>query len=340
MSKDKNEKNNNFQNEGNKPKKKNTVKIVVLSLFFLLVLGIGAGATYVYSTLNKMDIKKIAQDDESLGIEEENKDAFKDGILNIALFGVDSREHDNTGRSDSIIVATIDTKHDKIKLTSLMRDSYVEIDGHGKTKLTHAYAYGGPTLAIKTINENFGLNIKDYVTVNFDNLAEIIDDLGGVSIDIKPYEVEEVNNYAKNVAEISGKEYKPVHAGMQVLNGAEAVGYARIRYVGNGDYERTERQRAVLDAIINKLSAIKPSEYPEMVNKLLPYVETNLTPSKIISIATSVAKTGIPPVENMRFPLDGYCEGKMIDGVWYLTFNEAKTKEQIQNYIFNDIKPQ
>ncbi|MGV2645077.1 LytR family transcriptional regulator, partial [Clostridium perfringens] len=97
----------------------------------------------------------------------------------------------------------------------------------------------------------------------------------------KPYEVKEVNNYAKNVAEIAGREYTPVSEGEQVLNGAQAVGYSRIRYVGDGDYERTERQRNVLDAIIKKLSALKPSEYPETIKKLLPYVETNLTPSKI-----------------------------------------------------------
>lgn len=339
MSQGKHAKNNNSNSKSNAPKKKSKVKVIVLTLFFLLLIGIGLGATYVYSTLNKMDIKKIAQDDKSLGIDESNKDLFQDGILNIALFGVDSRDHNDVGRSDAIMIATIDTKHDKIKLTSLMRDSYVEVDGHGKTKLTHAYAYGGPTLALKTINENFGLDVKDYVTVNFDNLAKIIDDIGGVSINMKSYEVNEVNKYVENVAQITGTEYKPVHEGEQVLNGTQAVGYSRVRYVGDGDYERTERQRNVLDAIIKKLSALKPSEYPETVKKLLPYVETNLTPSKILSIANSVASTGIPPVENMRFPLDGYCKGEMIDGVWYLTFDEAKTKEQIQDYIYKDVNP-
>lgn len=339
MSQGKHTKNNNPNNKSNTPKKKNKLKVIILTLFFVLLVSIGLGATYVYSTLNKMDIKKIAQDDDSLGIDKDNKDLFQDGILNIALFGVDSRDHNDVGRSDAIMIATIDTKHNKIKLTSLMRDSYVEVDGHGKTKLTHAYAYGGPTLALKTINENFGLNVKDYVTVNFDNLAKIIDDIGGVSINIKPYEVNEVNKYVENVAQITGTEYKPVHEGEQVLNGTQAVGYARVRYVGDGDYERTERQRNVLDGIIKKLSTLNVTEYPETINKLLPYVETNLTPSKILSIATSVASTGIPPVENMRFPLDGYCKGEMIDGVWYLTFNEQKTKEQIQNYIYKDVNP-
>lgn len=331
MSKDDNFKNNDTQ----KPKKKNKLKIIVLTLFFLLLIGIGLGATYIYSTLNKMDIKKIAQDDESLGIDKENEDIFQDGILNVALFGVDSRDHNNTGRSDAIIIATVDTKHDKLKLTSLMRDSYVDVDGHGMTKLNHAYSYGGPTLALKTINENFGLNIKDYVTVNFDSLAEIINHLGGVTIDVKPYEVADINN----ACDSNGNKFPPVHAGNQVLNGEQAVAYARIRYEGNGDYERTERQRNILDALVNKLSSLKPSEYPDIVNKLLPYVETNLTPSKIIKVATSVAKTGIPPLENMRFPLDGYCKGEMMDGTWYLIFDQAKTKEQIQNYIYNDVNP-
>ncbi|WP_300347805.1 LCP family protein [Clostridium sp.] len=321
------------------PKKKSKTKVVILSIFFVLLVGIGLGSYYIYSTLNKMDIKKIAQDDKSLGIDD-NKDLFKDGIINIALFGVDSRDHNDIGRSDAIIIATVDTKHNKIKLTSLMRDSYVDVEGHGKTKLTHAYAYGGPTLALKTINQNFGLNVKDYVTVNFDNLAKIIDDIGGVPITIKSYEVNEVNKYVKSVSEIAGTEYKPVHEGEQILNGTQAVGYARVRYVGDGDYERTQRQRNVLDAIIKKLSKLSISEYPETINKLMPYVETNLTPSNVINIVKSVASTGIPPVENMRFPLDGYCKGAMIDGVWYLTFKQPDTKEQIQNYIYKDINPE
>lgn len=322
------------------PKKKSKAKIVILSLFFVLLVSIGLGSAYVYSTLNKMDIKKIAQDDKSLGIDDSNKDLYKDSIINVALFGVDSREHNDIGRSDAIIIATVDTKHNKIKLTSLMRDSYVDVEGHGKTKLTHAYAYGGPTLALKTINQNFGLNIKDYVTVNFDNLAKIIDDIGGVPITIKSYEVNEVNKYVQSVAQIAGTEYKPVHEGEQVLDGTQAVGYARVRYVGDGDYERTQRQRNVLDGIIKKLSKLSVSEYPSTVSKLMQYVETNLTPSKVVSLATSVASTGIPPVENMRFPLDGYCKGDMIKGVWYLTFKQPATKEQIQNYIYKDINPE
>lgn len=321
-------------------KKKNKAKIIILSLFFVLLISIGLGSTYVYSTLNKMDIKKIAQDNKSLGIDDSNKDLYKDSIINIALFGIDSREHNDIGRSDAVIIATIDTKHNKIKLTSLMRDSYVDVEGHGKTKLTHAYSYGGPTLALKTINQNFGLNIKDYVTVNFDNLAKIIDDIGGVPITIKSYEVNEVNKYVRSVAKIAGTTYKPVHEGEQVLNGTQAVGYARVRYVGDGDYERTQRQRNVLDGIIKKLSNLSVSEYPSTVNKLMQYVETNLTPSKVVSLATSVASTGIPPVENMRFPLDGYCKGDMIKGVWYLTFKQPATKEQIQNYIYKDINPE
>lgn len=333
MSQDKDTKNDT-------PKKKNKAKIIILSLFFVLLISIGLGSTYVYSTLNKMDIKKIAQDNKSLGIDDSNKDLYKDSIINIALFGIDSREHNDIGRSDAVIIATIDTKHNKIKLTSLMRDSYVDVEGHGKTKLTHAYSYGGPTLALKTINQNFGLNIKDYVTVNFDNLAKIIDDIGGVPITIKSYEVNEVNKYVQNVAKITGTTYKPVHEGEQVLNGTQAVGYARVRYVGDGDYERTQRQRNVLDGIIKKLSNLSVSEYPSTVNKLMQYVETNLTPSKVVSLATSVASTGIPPVENMRFPLDGYCKGDMIKGVWYLTFKQPATKEQIQNYIYKDINPE
>ena len=115
-------------------------------------------------------------------------------ITNIALFGLDARENEDVGRSDALMILTIDQRHGKLKITSILRDSEVNIDGYGSDKITHAYAYGGPELAIKTLNQNYNLDIEDYVTVNFIQMAEIVDAFGGVEINVTDDEMTEINN--------------------------------------------------------------------------------------------------------------------------------------------------
>lgn len=135
-----------------------------------------------------------------------------------------------------------------------MRDSYVDIEGHGKTKLNHAYAYGGPELAIKTINSNFKLNIRDFVAVDFYGLENIIDTVGGVEIPVRSDEIKYINSYMQGTAKVENKAVQEVqNPGLQNLNGMQAVAYARIRYTSGGDYERTERQRTILTAVMNKI---------------------------------------------------------------------------------------
>ncbi|MDU3351583.1 MAG: LCP family protein [Clostridium sp.] len=157
----------NEYRESNKKKKKKSLGFKIFIGFLCVLLAfVVVGGGYVMGLLNKMDNIKLNKD--NLGIVE---DEFKEydnysKIKNIALFGVDAVDGE-AGRSDSIMIATVDPVHNKIKLTSIMRDSYVSIDGHGDDKINHAYAYGGPELAIKTINENFGMNIEDFVSVNF-----------------------------------------------------------------------------------------------------------------------------------------------------------------------------
>ena len=254
---------------------------------------------------------------------EEKLSPYSNSIINIALFGVDSADA-STGRSDSIIIATIDITHKKLKLTSVMRDSYVNISGIGNDKINHAYAFGGPQLAIKTLNENFNLNIEDFVAVNFDSLPKIIDMLGGVTVDITSEEVSHIPGISS--------------AGTYNLNGAQALSYSRIRYATGGDYVRTERQRTILTKIFEKVLTINPMKYPSLLNEVLPMVQTSLDYSKILELGTEVLKMGVTTLEQERFPLDGYCQGEMINGVYYLTFNKALTVEQLYNYIFEDVR--
>lgn len=334
---------NNSNRPPKRKRKKGKKKAILWSIMFLILFAIVSGGTYIFSILSKVNTQKIDKNLDSLGI---SNDKFHDDVINIALFGIDGRTKNERGRSDATMVASFDKKHKKIKLTSIMRDSYVSIDGHGEDKLNHAYAFGGPQLAIKTLNQNFGLNIKDCISVNFEDLAHIIDKLDGVKINIKDYEVKYVNDYVKDVSLVTGLPGTPIKGpGEQTLSGVQAVAYSRIRYAGDGDYERTQRQRTILEGLFNKINALPASKLPGVISDLLPYVETSLTPTDLISLGTQILSSGIKDMEQERFPTDNHSEGKMFKRTpnstaqWYLTFDKEITKEQIFNYINEDIKP-
>lgn len=266
----------------------------------------------------------------------------EDKVTNIALFGIDTgREKYEAVHSDAIMMLSLDKVYKKIKLTSFMRDTYVEIEGHGKNKLNAAYALGGPELAVKTINRNFGLNITDYAVVDFVGLSNIIDTMGGVEVEVKEKEIEEINKYMKEVAEMKREEATPVKkAGLQLLNGNQATAYARIRKGGEGDFDRAERQKNVLAALFKKLKNQDIIKYPDIVATLLPYVNTSLSAGEIASTGIKVLRQGIKEIDWYRFPLYGYCKGEIIHGVWYLTADLSLTKEQIHQFIYQDVKVQ
>lgn len=326
------------KNSSTKVKKKKYLGFKLFIGFLCILLAIVAvGGGYVIGLINKMDNVELNKD--NLGIVEEDLKDYDNvnKIKNIALFGLDSTDGE-TGRSDAIMIATVDPVHNKVKLTSIMRDSYVYIDGYGNDKINHAYAYGGPELSIKTINENFGLNIEEFVSVNFSSLPVIINILGGVDIEITQEELQYINDYINDINNRDGTSSPNItYAGVQHLDGTQALAYSRIRYTSGGDYKRTERQRTVLEALFNKLTSASVSSYNSLLNKVLPYVQTNLNTGDILSLGTNVLGIG-NNLEQDRFPRDGYCEGAMIDGVYYLTFDIETAKQQMRDYIFNDIK--
>lgn len=299
---------------------KKKVMIIIAVIIAIIFLIFGGGFLYINSKLSKVQRVEINEDNLSLDNNIEN-DKEKSEITNIALYGIDEPQG-TRGRSDAVMVLTLDNKHDKLKLTSIMRDSYVDIPGHGEDKLTHAYAFGGPELAMKTLNVNFKLNIKDFMAVNFTSLPKIIDKLGGVDINVTKEEVPHIPGVT--------------HAGMQTLNGAEALAYSRIRHAAGGDYQRTERQRVVLEAIFNKMHNTPKSEYPELINTFLPYIETNMSSMDMMKLATDSIPLIKGNLETARFPLNGECEGKIINKIWYLVFNKKETLNEIQSYIYDD----
>lgn len=305
-----------------KSKKKKSIlfKIVITVLSILIILMV-IGATAFYSLFDKVDKVKI--DTTKLKINEEDLNKYEEtkNIKNIAFFGIDAEEG-KAGRSDAIMILTIDSTHKKLKLTSIMRDSYVNIDGHGMDKINHAYAFGGPELAIQTINTNFGLNIEDFVAVNFSSLPEIIDLLGGVDITITAEEV-------PHIADIDTE-------GPHTLTGEQALSYSRIRYATGGDFVRTDRQRTVLNSLFSKFSQMPVTSYPELVSNILPHVKTSMNTGDILSLATKSASLIDTGLKQDRYPHDEDAEGIMVDGVYYLSFDLDKVKKEMMDYIFDD----
>nr|WP_300005696.1 LCP family protein [Tissierella sp.] len=321
---------------GRRKKRRSFFRVFLTSLFIFVVIGIGI--TYAYNTLNKVESVEIPRDDEELGIKEdvfEHKD-----VLNIALFGLDEPEAVNGGRSDTIIVASLDKVHKKIKLTSIMRDTYVEIPGYKKDKINHAHSYGGPELAIKTINQNFDMNIREFATVDFFGLEKIIDTLGGLEINVKENEVEYANYGIRFMNREDGKSGGYLEeGGLQTLNGRQAVSYSRIRKTGDGDFERTERQRFVLEQVIHKGLTAGINKYPALLNTTLPFVTTSLSKKEILSLGTFVLTSGIDQVDKYRLPLDSHLLEETINGVAYIVPDTIEDNAAaLSKFIYDDIK--
>ncbi|KPU44071.1 regulatory protein MsrR [Oxobacter pfennigii] len=256
------------------------------------------------------------------------------GIDNIVLFGVDSREAGDHGRTDSIIIASINKDSKVIKLTSIMRDLYVEIPSKNKhmDRINSAYSIGGPELALKTINDNFGLDIKYYAIIDFKAFQELVDQVGGIEVEVKDYEVNEINHF---ITEINGKDSTLLKkAGFQHINGQQALSYARIRKVGNGDYERTERQRIVLKALAEKAKQTNILKMPQLLTTLASYIQTNIPMSKIVSLGvTAYGFDG--GMQTMRVPIDGYFNDQNVNGAAVLVPDIKSTAQLLKEFIYD-----
>ena len=287
--------------------------ITVLVLIVILLAIIGAIAIFINSKIGMM--QQVELDEADLGISEQAQENLS-GYRNIALFAVDSRDDnlEKGNRSDGIIIASINNNTKEIKLISVYRDTYVQIEGHGLDKITHAYSYGSAPLAVKTLNTNLDLNITEFATVNFDAVAEAVDALGGVTINIESQsELNYLNSYIDETARVTGKsKAKVTSTGKQNLNGVQAVAYARIRYTSGGDYKRTERMRTVLEAMLTKLKTKNISEINNFVDTILPEVYTNITAGDIFGLVPSLMDYKV--VESIGWPYE--TKGITLDR-WY-----------------------
>lgn len=279
-----------------KKKSWSTTKKVVLSLVMVLVILIGTVLGFYKHIKNKIYVKK----EPSIS---NNDSEFKEveGITNVLLIGVDARDLDEPCRSDSMIIATLDNNNKKVKLTSLFRDTLVDIPGHGEAKLNAAYMLGGPELLMKTVKETYNVSIDKYIIINFWGFETIVDYIGGIEVDVKDYQLEELNKY---IGESTGGNDCPVEkAGIQTLNGKQALSYARIRYNVGDEYERTDRQREVIFKVIEKLQNTKPSKYLGIMNTMLEYIKTNIDPLEALNMAYTIYKFPSLDVEQLQIPL-------------------------------------
>lgn len=289
------------------------LKIVIVLLVMIVILA-GATIFYVKSKLDKIQKVELPSS-EDLGITEEVEQKLT-GYRNIAIFGVDSRSDDYGvgNRSDCIIIASINNDTGEIKLVSVYRDTYVNIDGYGLDKITHAYSYGEAPLAIKTLNKNLDLNISDFVTVNFDSVAEAVDQLGGIQLTITSDEVKYINGYINETSKITGKKSQHItEPGTYTVDGVQAVSYSRIRYTEGGDYKRTERMRTVIEAMFAKLKTRNLKEINSFADAILPHVYTNISATDIISMVPSMAKYKV--TQSIGWPYN--TQGKTINKIWY-----------------------
>ena len=316
-----------------KKKKWSTTKKVVLSLLAVLVILVGTVLGFYKHIKNKIYVKK----EPSIS---NNDSEFKEveGITNVLLIGVDARDLDEPCRSDSMIIATLDNNNKKVKLTSLFRDTLVDIPGHGEAKLNSAYMLGGPELLMKTVKETYNVNIDKYIIINFWGFETIVDYIGGIEVDVKDYQLEELNKY---IGESTGGNDCPVEkAGIQTLNGKQALSYARIRYNVGDEYERTDRQREVIFKVIEKLQNTKPSKYLGVMNTMLEYIKTNIDPLEALNMAYTIYKFPSLDVEQLQIPLVALSETrnyKELGSVFLM--DRLQNASILYNFIYENIYP-
>lgn len=288
--------------EEKKKKRKRTGLKILLVLLIILLIIILSGITFVVDKLWKYNYVNLENITMNEGVAEQLQ-----GYRNIVLFGVDARadKYDNT-RSDCIIIASINQQTKDIKLTSIYRDTYVYIDSNkyrGYDKITHAYAYGGPELAINTINQNFDLNISEFVAVNFDAVVEIIDAVGGVEITLESEELKYINGYIDSVnSQMHRNDAHITTTGKHNLSGVQALAYSRIRYTSGGDYKRTERMRDVLNAGFQKVKSLSALKLNSVADILLENIYTNIERTEILAMVPEVAQYNV--VSSIGWPYE------------------------------------
>ena len=301
----------------NKPKKKHGFRkfLCILLVIILLVGGLGAGAVfYVTRNYTPSDLPRNSVS----GL------ASSPAITNILLIGADRADAGGHARSDTMILLSADTLHAKLKLTSFMRDSYVAIDGWGRSKLTHACSWGGPKLTVDTIEQNFGVKIDGYIKVDFALFRDLAEALGGITVP-EISEAESVDLAREGVNIAPGKN---IH-----LDGNGTLQYCRIRK-STTDFARTQRQRLAVTLLIKQALKTNPVKLLQIASDLFSRVDSSLTKTEIFTLGAKLLPCLAGKTEQKQIPEDGTWWSETIDGLWMLCFDEEQNRKILKTYIY------
>lgn len=314
-----------------------TKKVILCIVAFLIIIPL---ATYGYVQYKLQDV--IVTSTYKSKLEE------VDGITNILLLGTDGRKDETTFRTDSMIVLTVDNNNKNIKLTSLARDTYVDIPGRDKGKLNTAYFWGQESLLFETIENEFGIGLDKYVIVDFTSLMDIIYALDGVELNVKQSEIEEINKYIPECYKFCTNSNKGemeliTKTGKQTLNGYQALSYSRIRKNDSAIF-RDERQRKVIYAVIKKYQNTSFTKYPALINAITPYVTTNLTSNEITSLAYTgynilSGKSLKTVLKEGEFPITDeiHSKGGIYNGAGWVWLYDTNSVSVLKDFIYNNI---
>lgn len=337
---------------GKKRKKKRMpvwqkVIIIVLVVIILLMITAVAAVWMKLNGINRIQIGNEVQtsedfeqddpeaedtiSDDSITFAEQDKVHADEDVINILLIGRDSRNADTErGRSDSMIVVSLNRNTKQISMVSLMRDCYVQIPGYKNNKLNSAYAFGGYELMDKTISENFGIEIDYNVGVNFDGFEQVVDKLGGIDITLTAGEAEYMALWG----------FPDMVEGVNHMDGEQALCYARTRYVGTGkeanDFGRTYRQRVVMTTVYQEMMKKSLPEIWSILDSIMDCLETDMTNSEIISIGTEFYNMGIDDLQSYRLPQDGEYTDETINGMSVLVLDWDAAQQHLQDWLYSD----
>lgn len=331
--------------------KKFVTGLTLLITIIILLVGtetgrsilIGYFSSYISSSMKEPVSGEYSDVDDGIGDEVIDVNDTQTGIrteahvTNYLLLGIE--RIGGASNTDAMIIASIDTKTSSIKLTSILRDTLVNIPGYSQNKLNSVYSKGGAELLIKVIEENFKIDIKGYAAVDFADFENIIDRLGGVEIEL----TQEEADYLNSTNYVSNPEYRTLKAGLQEINGNQALGYCRVRKVEtlegvNYDYGRTLRQRRVLKAIFDKYKTLNVFEMFSIAGECLGYITTDITKEQIKNELTNVVEHGITEIGMFRIPADGYFESvSKLGKLSYVLVPDLKANtELLHNFIFDE----
>ena len=315
------------------------MKLLCFLLALVLVLLLGATALF-QQVLGKIHYTQPVADfgtrlsgfvsnlaSEGFGTESGLIGGTGSGIVNILLIGQDRREGEETARSDSMILCTYHRKTGNVTMTSFLRDLYVPIPGHHNNRINAAYSEGGAALLDRTLRENFDLHIDGNIEVDFSQFSQIIDLLGGVQLELREDEAAEINKETG-----SG-----LSAGVQVLNGEQALTYARIRKLdADGDFSRTSRQRKLMNALLGSYRNIKWKDLLPLIDELLPLISTDMNYGRLVLLAMEILpKLSDAQITSQRIPADGTFTDEKIDGMWVLCADLEANRQLLRETLLN-----